>query len=92
MILHHQLCSFIDPIHSQSETPALFDQISEIFPITFDKQATKLEYHEFVLDDSVNCNEASDAVQFWLAVSELKSPQGRIQKLIKGVASSKKFS
>ena len=67
------ILSFIDPIHSQSETSALFDQISEIIPITFDQQATKLEYHEFVLDDSVNCNEAIDAVQFWQDVSELKS-------------------
>ena len=32
---------------------------------------------EFVLDDSVNCNEASDAVQFWLAVSEIKSLMGQ---------------
>ena len=66
----------IDPIHSPSETPALCDHISEIFPITFDK-AIKLEYHEFVLDDSVNCNEAIDAVQFCLDVSELKSPMGQ---------------
>ena len=30
-----------------------------------------------LLDDSVTCNEASDAMQFWLDVFELKSPMGQ---------------
>ena len=74
--------SFVDPVKCQHLPSSTFDKIEEKICISFDKNATKLEYHEFMIDDDVTAsiNETGDnVVQFWLNVSKLKSPMGEFK-------------
>ncbi len=44
----------------------------------FNKGATKLEYREFVIDNSINTS-VSDAVEFWHQILKMESPMGALK-------------
>ena len=65
---------FLEPIASQKMSPSCIDRISDLFPISFDKNVVKLEYREYVIDEiDPSCDEA---VKFWLSIRDMKSPMG----------------
>ena len=55
--------SFLDPSLSQKMSTSTFEVLEAHFPISFDKSAVKLEYREFVTDDTLNTDD-SDAIHF----------------------------
>ena len=74
-ILHS--LAFLDPLKSQSMSAATFNQIQKCFAIDFDKSAVNLEFREFAVDSDVHAATANcNAVSFWMAVLQMKSPMG----------------
>ena len=72
-VLH--ILSFLDPAKSQLAKPGVFDRIRDCLPLSFDKAAVKLEHREFVSDSSIDTR-VTDAVSFWVAALNMKSPMG----------------
>ena len=56
-----------------------FDLIEQRIPVTFNKTTVKLEHCEFILDSSVLPEEECDAVNFWLKISQERSPVGELK-------------
>ena len=71
--------AFLEPTASQKISTSSFDRIADIIPITFDRNLVKLEYREFVIDEELDPSVETDAVQFWVNVSHMKSPMGELK-------------
>ncbi len=59
-----------------SEYKPGLDQIYNTIPIHFDKNAVKLEFREFAIDEEIAEINSEDAVSFWLKVKSSKTPMG----------------
>jgi len=77
-----QVLSFLDPSKCQLLSQSHFALIEDNIPIVnFDKQQTKLEHREFLIDNEIEgIKEAQeDAVKFWHCVCNLKSPMDELK-------------
>ncbi len=59
-------------------TLAFLESKNSFFPITFEKYLVKLEYREFAIDDTIDPSIDSDAINFWILISKMKSPMGNL--------------
>ena len=70
--------AFLEPKNSQKMSLSSFDAIASFFPVTFEKDLVKLEYREFAIDDTIDPSIDSDAINFWILISKMKSPMGNL--------------
>ncbi len=66
----------LDPTQCQNISLETLDQIYNTIPIHFDKNAVKLEFREFAIDEEIAEIKSEDAVSFWLKVKSSKTPMG----------------